>query len=180
MQGWNGMNYGQAASPQSYGFTLPTGFMGQNQPAGWNGWNGMPGVSSPSMTPPDGTEILGSNPVIPGLSPKNITIPGGASRGWLGIAGLGKNLDTLKGAAGLIGGAFNAFNAYRMGKIAKASFNHQKGILDTNLANQIKAYNFNLDGTLRGRQVVESTSDAVREAERKKWEARDERKRSGG
>jgi hypothetical protein len=96
--------------------------------------------------------------------------------GWMGIQGLGANVNTLKLGIGALGAGAGLWNAFQQNKLAKATFNHQKGLLDTNLANSIKSYNLQLDDKLRSRQVVEGSSDASREEARRRWEARDERR----
>jgi hypothetical protein len=123
------------------------------------------------------------NALQPAVSPlemtglKGFTPAGGVAQGgWMGIDGLGANLDTLKFGVGALGAGLSLYNGFQQNKLAKASFNHQKGLLDTNLANSIKSYNLQLDDKLRSRQVVESSSDASREEARRRWEARDERK----
>lgn len=160
----------------------------------WNGLPGIPGMmgavgpistgnygfaSTPYMTPAGGTETLSPITPVGPIQPITASIPGvqqpGAS-GWLGIDGLGANLDTLKLGVGALGSIASIWNASQQNKLAKASFNHQKGILDTNLANQIKSYNLSLDDKLRSRQVMEGTSDAAREEARRKWEATDNRR----
>lgn len=159
-----------------------------------NGWNGLPGVAGLTgavgplsmggygggyMTPPGGQEIL--SPITPqSITPLStfaptVTPPAG-SQGWFGIDGLGKNLNTLQMGLGTIAGFANLWNGFQQNKLARQAFNHQKGILDTNLANQIKSFNLQLDDKLRSRQVVEGTSDAAREEARRRWEARDERR----
>lgn len=161
----------------------------------WNGLPGIPGmtdavgpfsmgnygaVSAPYMTPAGGSEILSPITPAPALTPISASIPGiagpDASKGWLGIDGLGANFDTLKLGVGALGSIASLWNASQQNKLARASFNHQKGILDTNLANQIKSYNLSLDDKLRSRQVMEGTSDAAREEARRKWEATDNRR----
>lgn len=165
---------------------------------GWNGVNGavpfvsgLGGAANPSqnfnpgylpssyMTPAGGTEIM--NPMAPiNLQPLNAGLPsiGGAqgSTGWFGIDGLGKNLDTLKMGVGVLGSVANIWSGLQQNKLAKQSFNYQKGLADTNLANSIRSFNLQLDDKLRSRQVVEGSSDAQREAARAQWAARDERR----
>lgn len=98
------------------------------------------------------------------------------SPGMFGIEGLGANIETLKLGLGGLQSVAGIWNAMESNKLAKKQFNLNSGILNTNLANSIKAYNSTLDDRLRSRQVVEGTSDAYRESERAKWAARDERK----
>lgn len=159
MNGWNGFNIGN----------LNTG------PGGWPGYTA--NMPAPYMTPPGGAEVMNPTTPMGSLGPL-AQVPGvqGAPGGWFGIDGLGKNLGTMQLGIGALGGLANIWQGFQQNKLAKASFNHQKGLLDTNLANQIKSFNLQLDDKLRSRQVVEGTSDASREEARKKWEARDERR----
>lgn len=77
------------------------------------------------------------------------------SKGWFGIEGLGKNLDTLRTGLGFLQGMGSLWNASQQNKLAKRSFEYNKGLLDTNLANQISSYNLSLDDKVRSRAVVE-------------------------
>lgn len=106
-----------------------------------------------------------------------ITTPAVApNTGMFGIQGLGANLDTARlGLGGLqaVGGLWSAF---QQNKLAKQAFNFQKGILDTNLANQIKSYNLGIDDKFRSRAVVEGTSADNTASNIAKWSATDQRK----
>ena len=162
MNGWNGFNLPMGVSPSSFG-----GFGGSMPPP------------TPYMTPTGGSESLWSNPVRSGIAPINTTVPTGgvgAPGGWFGIQGLGANLDTARLGIGALTSIANIWNASQQNKLAKASFNHQKGILDTNLANQIKSYNLSIDDKFRSRAVVEGRSDSQRDADIQRWSARDERR----
>ena len=140
------------------------------------------GMPMPYMTPQGGTETL--SPMSgQQIRPLNSFMPsiggqGGpqANPGWLGIEGLGMNLDTARLGLGGLQSIAGIWNAMQQNSMAKKSFRLNEGILNTNLANQIKSYNLTLDDKLRSRQVVEGTSDAAREEARKRWEARDERR----
>jgi hypothetical protein len=130
-----------------------------------------------------GSQVM--DPVQPmNVQPLNMSVPGvtpmggmgGTSAGWGGIDGLGMNLDTAKLGVSALGSIAGMWNAFQQNSLAKKSFNHQKGILDTNLANQIKSYNLSVDDKFRSRAVVEGTSAADRDAQIARWSARDERK----
>lgn len=172
MNGWNGFNLPMGVSSLSFGGIGGAGSAGSLPSA------------LPYMTPAGGQETMFSPHTLEGnFRPLNTrlasAIPGTGTTtpgGWLGIDGLGANVGTLQLGLGTLGGIANIWNGMQQNKLAKASFNHQKGLLDTNLANQIKAFNLQLDDKLRSRQVVEGTSDASREEARKRWEARDERR----
>lgn len=151
------------------------GFLGALPSSAWS-------VGSAAGWP--GQEVL--SPMAPlSLQPLNTTMPslvsmqdqgGQTPPGMFGIEGLGANIDTLKLGLGGLQSIAGIWNAMESNKLAKKQFNLNSGILNTNLANSIKAYNSTLDDRLRSRQVVEGTSDAYRESERAKWAARDERK----
>lgn len=170
MNGWNGFNLPMGVSPSSFG--------------GFGGSLGNAPPAAPYMTPVGGQETMFSPNMIQGnFRPLNTrlasAVPGTGTTtpgGWLGIDGLGANIGTLQLGLGTLGGFANIWNGMQQNKLAKRAFSHQKGLLDTNLANQIKAFNLQLDDKLRSRQVVEGTSDAAREEARKRWEARDERR----
>lgn len=181
MNGWQGLfSVPGVPSPGSLG-NMNTG------PGGWPGFAGnIPGlrstqpVSNFGPVPSDLNTALGFGP--PASAADKLTAAafgsgnGMNNPGWLGIDGLGANIGTLQLGLGTLGGFANVWNGMQQNKLAKRSFEHQKGLLDTNLANQIKAFNLQLDDKLRSRQVVEGTSDAAREEARKRWEARDERR----
>lgn len=165
MNGWNG-------------FALPgvSGMMGNVGPLGMGGYGGA--MAAPM--PVSGMEVMAPQQSYGALNPVANLLPNlqgaGNPGGWMGIAGLGRNLDTAKLGIGALGSIANIWNASQQNKLAKASFNHQKGILDTNLANQIKSYNLSIDDKFRSRAVVEGRSSSERDADIAKWSARDERK----
>lgn len=163
MNGWNGM-----ALPGIAGYTGAVGPL--SGPA--YGFGG-----SPYMTPPGGTEVL-TTPTAPQITPINSFMPSinQKSKGWFGIEGLGKNLQTLQAGVGMLSGVAGAWNALQQNKLAKQSFNHQRGLLDTNLANSIRSHNLALEDRLRSRQVVEGMSDADRQSYMDRYSARDERR----
>ena len=69
--------------------------------------------------------------------------------------GLGMNLGTgqlLLGGLGAIGNFWTAFQAQKQ---AKEQFNFQKGITNTNLANQIQSYNTTLSDKINSRIAQE-------------------------
>ena len=142
------------------------GYSGQfGQNGMLNGQTFGPQVMDPMQ--PVGLQSLGMTN-LPGLDK--------GSSGWFGIDGLGKNLDTLKVGIGGLMTVGDIWNASQQNKLARDSFNHQKGILDTNVANQIKSFNLSLDDKMRSRAIVEGMSDADRDAHIARFSARDERK----
>ena len=62
---------------------------------------------------------------------------------------LGKNLGTANLALGAIGTIGKLWSAWQAQKLAKEQFNFQKGVTNTNLANQIQTYNTRLSGLAR-------------------------------
>lgn len=119
---------------------------------------------------PTGFMPAGSNLTSAGMTPYN------SSAGMFGIQGLGANTDTLRMGLGGLQALGGLWSANQQNKLAKKSFNFQKGILDTNLANQIKAYNLSIDDKFRSRAVVEGTPTADRDANIARWSATDQRK----
>jgi hypothetical protein len=104
-----------------------------------------------------------------------IKMDGAGSNGFLGVQGLGANLDTAKLGLGGLQALGSLWSASQQNKLAKKAFNFQSGILNTNIANQIKDYNLGIDDKFRSRAVVEGTSNADRDAAIAKWQATDER-----
>ena len=147
------------------------GFLGALPASAWNaGSMAWPGAEI--MDPMQPLNIQPLTAQMPAVNP----LGGQGAGGLFGIQGLGMNIDTARLGLGGLQALGGLWSARQQNKLARDSFNHQKGILDTNLANSIKSYNLSLDDRLRSRQVVEGTSDATREAERAKWEATDRRR----
>lgn len=96
--------------------------------------------------------------------------------GWFGIEGLGKNIDTLKLGIGGLGTLAGLWNGFQQVKLARESFNHNKGIVDTNMANGIRGFNLALDDKVRSRGSYEGQSQAQQDAYYDRYRARDERK----
>lgn len=121
------------------------------------------GFSLPSMGGPD---IFGMDqtPVGQGIPDFSGTFgrSGGAPGGGLfaGMTGFDKLNMGLQGLS-TIGGLISSFGAL---SLAKKQFRLQKDVLNTNLNNQIKAYNTALDDKARSRAVVEGQSDTERDA----------------
>ena len=96
--------------------------------------------------------------------------------GLFGIQGLGANLDTARLGLGGLQAIGGIWSAAQQNKLAKKAFNFQKGILDTNLVNQIKSYNLGLDDKFRSRAVVEGRTPEQTAADISKWAATDQRR----
>lgn len=71
---------------------------------------------------------------------------------------LGPNIGTGQLALGAIGTIGNLWAAWQAQKLAKEQFNFQKGITNTNLANQIQTYNTALNGLAESRGYMQGDS----------------------
>lgn len=118
----------------------------------------------------DWGSITQPSPITPSITSAPTT------SGLFGIQGLGANLDTARLGLGGLQALGGIWSAAQQNKLAKKAFNFQKGILDTNLANQIKAYNLGLDDKFRSRAVVEGRSPEQTAADINKWAATDQRR----
>ena len=68
---------------------------------------------------------------------------------------IGMNIGTGQLALGAIGTIGNLWAAWQAQKLAKEQFNFQKGITNTNLANQIQTYNTALSGRAESRGYMQ-------------------------
>jgi hypothetical protein len=178
MNGWNGL--GIRPLPGIAGLTGAVGPLSGGAPANTGYPIAAPAIA-PSVMAPSLVDGLGFGSPTAGDMKLGSAFGagnglGGGSGGWFGIDGLGRNLDTLKLGIGTVGAVAGLWNGLQQNKLARQSFQHQKGILDTNLANQIKAYNMSIDDKFRSRAVVEGMSDAERDAAIERNRARDERR----
>lgn len=73
--------------------------------------------------------------------------------GGLG-SGLGFNLGTGQLVLGGIGTLGNLWNSWRAHNLAQDQFDYQKDVINTNLRNQIQAYNTRLAGLARNRAYL--------------------------
>lgn len=90
---------------------------------------------------------------------------GGLFSGMTGLQKIGAGLSGIQ----TIGGLISSFGAL---DLAKKQFNLQRDVLNTNLNNQITAYNTALDDKARSRAVMEGQSDSERDAYIEKNKAR--------
>ena len=74
---------------------------------------------------------------------------------------LGMNIGTGQLALGGIGTIGNLWSAWQAQNLAKEQFNYQKGITDTNLANQIQGYNTALSDRINSRGFVQGDSQST-------------------
>lgn len=74
---------------------------------------------------------------------------------------LGVNFGTGQLALGAIGTIGNLWSSWRANKLANEQFNFQKGITNTNLANQIQNYNTVLTDMIKARGYTQGDSQAT-------------------
>ena len=140
MSSWPSANFGSLSSGQwpsneslQFGQNLTT----QSPLAG------ALGTTNPS-TSLTGTNLFGS------------ALP--AKAGGFDFGGLGMNMGTAQLALGGLNSIGNLWGAFQAQSLAKKQFGLQKDTLNTNLGNQIKAYNTGIDDKIRSRAVVEGLS----------------------
>ena len=74
---------------------------------------------------------------------------------------LGMNIGTGQLLLGGIGTIGNLWASWQAQKLAKEQFNYQKGITDTNLANQIQSYNTGLSDRITSRGFTQGDSQST-------------------
>ena len=74
---------------------------------------------------------------------------------------LGMNIGTGQLVLGGIGTIGNLWSAWEAQKLAKEQFNYQKGITNTNLANQIQSYNTALTDRITSRGFIQGDSQST-------------------
>ena len=90
-----------------------------------------------------------------------LTAPGVQAPGTSAGTPLGMNLGTANLALGGIGTLGDLWAAFNTQKLAKEQFQYQKGITDTNLANQIQSYNTSLVDRINARSFMQGDSQAT-------------------
>ena len=78
--------------------------------------------------------------------------------------GLGFNLGTGQLVLGSIGTIGNLWAAFQAQKLAKDQFEFQKGVTNTNLANQIQSYNTSLIDRINARSFMQGDSQETTDA----------------
>ena len=90
---------------------------------------------------------------------------------------LGFNLGTGQLALGAIGTLGNLWAAFQAQKLAKEQFDFQKGVTNTNLANQIQSYNTSLVDRINARSFMQGDSQGTTDAYIAANSLKDERKK---
>lgn len=129
---------GNLADQINYGASNPTGAYLQGAASGYQAPQGITG-------PGVGQQVA---PQVGGIN-NNLSTP------------LGMNLGTGQLVLGGIGTIGNLWSAWQAQKLAKEQFNYQKGITDTNLANQIQSYNTALTDRITSRGFTQGDSQST-------------------
>ena len=129
---------GNLADQINYGASNPTGAYLQGAASGYQAPQGITG-------PGVGQQVA---PQVGGIN-NNLSTP------------LGMNLGTGQLVLGGIGTIGNLWSAWQTQKLAKEQFNYQKGITDTNLANQIQSYNTALTDRINARGFIQGDSQST-------------------
>ena len=129
---------GNLADQINYGASNPTGAYLQGAASGYQAPQGITG-------PGVGQQVA---PQVGGIN-NNLSTP------------LGMNLGTGQLVLGGIGTIGNLWSAWQTQKLAKEQFNYQKGITDTNLANQIQSYNTALSDRMNARGFVQGDNQST-------------------
>lgn len=114
------------------------------------------GGSSVPMASFDASSFMGG-----GTDFSSMGAPGGAAAGAAGGMGAMGYAGAAMSGLETIGKLWGAFQAQKM---AKKQFKHAKNMSLINLANQVKSYNTALSDRARSRAVMESQTDATRDA----------------
>ena len=126
----------------NYGASNPTGVLMQANASG--------GIQTPGIVAPGTVNVQAPNAgagVGSGVS--NAAIP------------LDWNIGTGQLVLGGIGTIGNLWNSWQAQKLAKEQFNYQKGITDTNLANQIQSYNTALSDRITARGFIQGDNQST-------------------
>ena len=122
----------------NYGASNPTGVYMQGAASGYQAPQGITGPGVGQVAAP---QVGGMN--------NSLSTP------------LGMNIGTGQLVLGGIGTIGNLWSAWQAQKLAKEQFNYQKGITDTNLANQIQSYNTALTDRITSRGFTQGDSQST-------------------
>ena len=122
----------------NYGASNPTGVYMQGALSGYQAPQGITGPGVGQVAAP---QVGGTN--------NNLSTP------------LGMNLGTGQLVLGAIGSIGNLWSSWQAQKLAKEQFNYQKGITDTNLANQIQSYNTALMDRINARGYMQGDNQST-------------------
>ena len=122
----------------NYGASNPTGVYMQGSPSGYQATQG---ITGPGVGQDVAPQVGGAN--------NDLSTP------------LGMNLGTGKLVLGAIGTIGNLWSSWQARKLAEEQFNYQKGITDTNLANQIQSYNTALTDRINARGFIQGDSQST-------------------
>ena len=95
----------------------------------------------------------------PGVGQQVAPQVGGLYNNW--ATPLDWNIGTGQLVLGGIGAIGNLWSSWEAQKLAKEQFNYQKGITDTNLANQIQSYNTALSDRMVARGFTQGDSQST-------------------
>ena len=129
-----------SANDLNFGAQNPTGVLMQANASG--------GMQAPGFTAPGTVNVQAPN-VGAGNGISNAATP------------LGMNLGTGQLALGSIDTIGNLWAGWQAQKLAKEQFNYQKGITDTNLANQIQSYNTALSDRITARGFIQGDNQST-------------------
>ena len=129
---------GNLADQINYGASNPTGAYLQGAASGYQAPQGIAGPGVGQVAAP---QVGGVN--------NSLSTP------------LAMNLGTGQLVLGGIGTIGNLWSAWQAQKLAKEQSNYQKGITDTNLANQIQSYNTALSDRMTSRGFIQGDSQST-------------------
>ena len=136
----------------------------------------MQSMSSPQTLMPVGmTNTVGFNGVQAGMTAPQIPTNTGFN-GTSASTPLGFNLGTGQLILGGVQALGNLWAAWEAQKLAKEQFNFQKGVTNTNMANQIQSYNTQLTDRINARAHMEGRPEGYAQTYIEENMARDMRK----
>ena len=97
--------------------------------------------------------------MAPGMNMQGVQAP--AMPQTTAGTGLGMNLGTGQRVLGSIGTLGNLWATFQAQKLAREQFDFQKGVTNTNLANQIQSYNTSLSDRIVARGYMQGDDQAT-------------------